>query len=233
MADSDFWRELAANFQALSIPYSDLRADWTYVLKSGTLGEWRIVGDFTKRSHFESLARRAAIRLPEKRSTDLLVAWLTALKEASFGFRMMGVTTAEIGPNYMMGSIALLCEVSANFCRKLESDALQAEFEEKQRARTPAVPEPQTPERFRPLDESYQTVEFDGRIYELTPAQSTVIRVLHAAHLDNRRAVGIKEIQKALGVHSGKMSEWFRRRNHELWARLILHTGKQHYRLDL
>ena len=86
----------------------------------------------SQRSRFESLARRAAIRLPEKRCTDLLVAWLTALKETSIGFRMMGVSAAEVGPNYMLGSIDRLFKASAYLCRNLESAALQAEYEGEQ-----------------------------------------------------------------------------------------------------
>jgi hypothetical protein len=88
--------------------------------------------------------------------------------------------------------------------------------------------------RFRPLDEGYQLVEFDGKQYELTPTQSTVIRVLHKAHADKRASVGIKEIQQALHVSSGKMSGWFRRKNKFLYEHLIVQTAtRQHYRLDL
>lgn len=90
----------------------------------------------------------------------------------------------------------------------------------------------QVAQRFSPMDENYQVVEFDGRPYNLTPYESTIIRVLHKAHLERRGSLGIAEICKALGVPSGKMSDWFRGNNKPL-KRLILHTGRQHYRLDL
>jgi hypothetical protein len=88
--------------------------------------------------------------------------------------------------------------------------------------------------KFKSLDESYQVIEFDGRQYELTPTQSTIIRVLHASHVEKKGSVGIKEIQKALQVNSGKMSGWFRRKNKDLYDTLIVQTStRQHYRLDL
>jgi hypothetical protein len=100
----------------------------------------------------------------------------------------------------------------------------------------PASIAPEAPDsaRFKPLDDSYQVIEFDGRQYELTPTQSTVIRVLHKAHLEKRSSVGIAEIQKALHVSSGKMSAWFRKKNKALYETLIVQTAtRQHYRLDL
>jgi hypothetical protein len=88
--------------------------------------------------------------------------------------------------------------------------------------------------RFRPLDQTYQIIEFDRREYELTPTQSTIIRVLHRAHVEKRGSVGIKEIQKALGVNSGKISQWFRGKNKSLYGKLIVQSaGRYHYRLDL
>jgi hypothetical protein len=96
------------------------------------------------------------------------------------------------------------------------------------------APASQQSARFRALDESYQVIEFDGHQYELTPIQSTVIRVLHKAHLEKQGSVGIKEIQKALHINSGKMSGWFRKKNKALYEKLIVQTAtRQHYRLDL
>jgi hypothetical protein len=89
--------------------------------------------------------------------------------------------------------------------------------------------------RFKPLDEKYQVIEFDGRQYELKPTQSTIIRVLHKAHLEKRGAMGIAEIHKVLHVNSGKMSGWFRdKANKHLYGKLIVQTAsRNHYRLDL
>ncbi len=97
------------------------------------------------------------------------------------------------------------------------------------------APEARESARFKPLDEHYQVIEFDGRQYELKPTQSTIIRVLHRAHLEKRGAVGIAAIQKALHVSSGKMSGWFRdEANRQLYGKLIVQTAsRNHYRLDL
>jgi hypothetical protein len=99
------------------------------------------------------------------------------------------------------------------------------------------IDEPQTPtkERFRPLDDAYQVIEFDGKQYELTPTQSTIIRVLHKANLEKRSSVGIKEIQKELRINSGKMSSWFRdKKNKRLYGTLVLQTAyRNHYRLEI
>jgi hypothetical protein len=86
--------------------------------------------------------------------------------------------------------------------------------------------------RFSPMDEHYQVVEFEGKPYDLTPYESIIIRALHKAHIEKRGSLGIAEICKALGVPGGKMSDWFRGDNKPLKS-LILHTGRQHYRLDL
>lgn len=84
--------------------------------------------------------------------------------------------------------------------------------------------------RFRPLDENYQVIEFDGKQYNLTPYESAIIRLLDKARRQRRSDVGIKEIQAALGIKSGKMSDWFRK--NRAVKKIILHTGRQHYRLD-
>lgn len=236
MANSDFWRDFAVQFQALSSPHADVRGTWQHIVGSGVIGDWRLGGDDTLQIRFEALARRAASGLPIKRSLNLLVAWLEALREDGRNFRFWD----SFPSGYVIGNIDRLCEASANFCRKLESEALQAEFEEKQRNESndqtlPRSPEPQMPSRFKPLDENFQIIEFDGRQYELTPTQSSVVRVLHIAHTGKRgSSVGIKEIQKALGVHSGRMSQWFRGKNKSLYGKLIVQTaGRYHYRLDL
>lgn len=87
--------------------------------------------------------------------------------------------------------------------------------------------------RLKALDDEYQVIEFDGRQYELTPNQRTVIRTLHKAHLEQRGSLGIKELYKALGINSGKISQWFRGKNIALSKKLILKTSREHFRLDL
>lgn len=89
------------------------------------------------------------------------------------------------------------------------------------------------PERFRPLDEKYQVIEFDGRQFDLTKTQATVLKLLHTAQKAHRSSVGITEIWKVLGTNSGKMSQWFRGKNHALYDTLIIQTSsRNHYRLD-
>lgn len=96
------------------------------------------------------------------------------------------------------------------------------------------LPEAETPSRFKPMDEKYQSIEFDGRQYDLTPTQAIIVRVLHKAHLEKRARVGIQEIYKALSINSGKMSGWFRDKNKPLYGKLIVQSaGRHHYRLDL
>ena len=97
------------------------------------------------------------------------------------------------------------------------------------------APESQWFGRFRPLDEDYQVIEFEKCVYELTPTQSTIIRVLHKAHIEKRGSVGIKEIYKALQINSGKMSGWFRdKKNKHLYGKLVVQTASRtHYRLDI
>lgn len=90
--------------------------------------------------------------------------------------------------------------------------------------------------RFKLLDKHYQVIRFDNCEYELKPIQSTVIRVLHKAYVENRGSVGIKEIQAAIGVNSGKMSGWFRdKKNKYLYGTLIVQKAgsRNHYRIDL
>ena len=165
------------------------------------------------------LAKHGASEIPNA-AGDLLVVWLEALWNDGYGLQS-GDT----------GIISYVCEASANVCRKLESRALQTEFDEGQKTPSQAA----KTMRFRPLDEDYQSIEFEDREYALTPTQSTIIHTLHKAHLEKRGSVGIKEIQKTLGVNSGKMSGWFRdKKNKHLYGRLIIQTAsRNHYRLDL
>ena len=119
MATSEFWRDLADQFQKLHETYGALRYDW---LNSDAA--WKFTGSASGsiRRRFEALAIRGASERASAGSTDLLITWLEALRHEGYGLQS-GET----------GSIYDVCEASANFCRTLESDALQAEFEEKQR----------------------------------------------------------------------------------------------------
>jgi hypothetical protein len=135
---------------------------------------------------------------------------------------------------------ALLAEAYREMVRQTREYRDTIEFErDKARAwkevlgttQTPQKEELQSSERFKPLDENYQVVELDGRTYNLTPYESKILRLLHKAYLDKRGDVGIGEIQATLEIKSGKMSDWFRKK--KFLKKIILHTGRQHYRLNL
>jgi DNA-binding CsgD family transcriptional regulator len=66
----------------------------------------------------------------------LLTAWLEGLKRQGLGFKFANPNVYKTPDGtgtvrYLTGEIRGLCEVSANFCKTLESRALQSEFERK------------------------------------------------------------------------------------------------------
>src|ERR1700722_3587019 len=80
MADSSFWRNLAEKFSGLALILAALRADYYYTLGSGC-AEWKLRGaQGGSVIHFETLARRGASALPGADGSELLQAWLEALK---------------------------------------------------------------------------------------------------------------------------------------------------------
>jgi hypothetical protein len=95
--------------------------------------------EFT-RDTFDTLARRGASQIASAGTTDLFGAWLEAIRNEQINFRysqhMPAVEVKEDGSKgqqYMSGSISNPCEASAILCKKLETRAIQSEFEEKQR----------------------------------------------------------------------------------------------------
>lgn len=136
MADSEFWRKLSAEFFASP----DFRADGHYIIGSGRPWTWQLAGvgaDYIRAS-FEALACRAASEIESSGITDLVTVWLERLRLGSYSFQFTGEaeevpTGGTKGIHYQMGSIHGVCRASATLCKKLEADATQAEFEEKQR----------------------------------------------------------------------------------------------------
>jgi len=117
-----------------------LRADGHYIVGSGAPWNWQFAGGATEftRDTFETLARRGAFESAPAGTTDLLVAWLEAIRLEHINFKCeMGGTEVKddgtAGRQYMMGSIDRVCDASAILCKKLEARAIQEEFEEKQR----------------------------------------------------------------------------------------------------
>jgi hypothetical protein len=115
-----------------------LRAEWDCPVGCKKV-RWRLIGgiDGGPQARFEALARRAAFEIANPDYPDLLVAWLEALRENGWSepgsyYDEQDADGSE-GLPHTVGTIALACEASANFCKTLESHAIQAEFEEKQR----------------------------------------------------------------------------------------------------
>jgi hypothetical protein len=142
MADSAFWRELAAQFLLVPDYRGELRADGHYALGSGTRWIWQLAGgagDFIRNS-FESLARNGARELAAASAgtPDLLVFWLEALRLDGSGFRYTE-SAIEVrpddskGPEYHRGTINSVIQASATLCKKLEAESIQIEFETDQR----------------------------------------------------------------------------------------------------
>jgi hypothetical protein len=135
MPTPEFWHDLAFQFRALLV-LPTIRADWVFNVGSLNLtGEWELVGmNRSEQLQFEALARRAASGLKNAVATDALVAWLEALK--ADGRRFQEGSSIFDGNGVLQrltGSIYDVCEASADFCSKLESEASQVEFEERQR----------------------------------------------------------------------------------------------------
>jgi hypothetical protein len=138
MTDSAFWRKLAKEFLALpresvALIYGEKHTtdadknDWN----------WRVGGDDTLRVNFEALARRAALSLPEPHHPDLLFAWLEALvRQGHARFHNEIVSSSRIGDVTVKSTMYTLYKLprhSADYCKILESAALQTEAEEKRR----------------------------------------------------------------------------------------------------
>jgi hypothetical protein len=134
MANSDFWKSIAAEFRALD-PNGGLRADWDYVVNSGRPYQWRFAGSQPSLDmRFEALARRAASEMPNPGYSDLLLSWLEALRKNStqLGSDYYAETRRDQPDvEHVVGSVHRICEASADLCHKFESQALQQEFEEK------------------------------------------------------------------------------------------------------
>jgi hypothetical protein len=133
VADADFWRDLAAKFRALPNDYGMFCAEWRCV--EGEPRIWTPRGTATVLAQFEVLAARAGAAL-DSESSDFRVTWLNLLRKESPNSRpaTSGIEKRPDGTQarYVSGSIANVCEASANYCSELEGRALEAEFQERQ-----------------------------------------------------------------------------------------------------
>jgi DNA-binding transcriptional regulator YiaG len=159
MADSSFWRDLANQFRTLPVECKMLRAD-RYPVDDITdeLSGWELTGTATAKALVDALARRAGSEIQAPLSSDLLAAWLEALiKRGGVQFSGQIITTGTnpdgtARPKQTIGSLYELPEHSANYCKMLESDALQSEAEEKRRN------DPKNWPRFRAEYEVFKTL---------------------------------------------------------------------------
>jgi hypothetical protein len=137
MASSDFWQDLAEQFRSINNAWS-IRADWDNTAGEMGFGYWVLTGETAGILNFKALAARGAREIIDTKVPDLFSAWLDKLKLEGFGFKS---TRFEITQNpdgseleqCVTGCIPYVCEESANYCKKLEADAVQAEFEDRQR----------------------------------------------------------------------------------------------------
>jgi hypothetical protein len=139
MADSTFWRDLADQFRALPEEFALLRGDRHQTVGSDDPAQWELIGGISAKVHFEALARRAASAIPNPSSSDLLTAWLEALiqhADAEVDQKIIGTQhnpDGSVAGKRMTSSLYWLPASSVNYCKMLESEALQAEAEEKRR----------------------------------------------------------------------------------------------------
>jgi hypothetical protein len=128
MADSAFWRELAAT--NLLVPgHETIRVDLQYAIGS-KVWQWRLSGSGNPNEsdrYFKHLAGQGAYEIAPKGTTDLVFFWLEAIMKERINFHEIEV------PQYVVGTIERVFEASAKLCGILEERAMQAEFDEKHR----------------------------------------------------------------------------------------------------
>jgi hypothetical protein len=122
MTDSAFWRDLHDKFVAFQ---DRLRAS-----SGATCLTYK---------QFEVLAKRGASEIARPGTSNLLSVWLEAVwkEDPDFGSLYLPKevsSLSEFEQNFEIGTLDHMCHDSATFCKKLEDQAVQAEFEENQRS---------------------------------------------------------------------------------------------------
>jgi hypothetical protein len=120
---SDFWRDLAEEFLAL-------RRRFRY--RAGNEPSDLMY------SQVEALATRGASEIASAGASDLLAVWLEALRKERVPFQFSGqsnerLSADEYAQRITKGTVDGICRASAALCKKLEAQALKAEFDEKHR----------------------------------------------------------------------------------------------------
>ena len=262
MTNPDSWRSLAEQFQAAQSNLGDsLRAGWQHNVD--TLEDhWTLDGDRALQMRFEALAIRAAVLLPDKRSHNLRDAWLEALRRDGHGFKRGASSSTEDRTGNktsdVFGEIDFLFQTSTDFCRRMESEALQAEYDAAQLKRTreleharklAEIKRPETPAGATsgsPLlhqesaadsvtftaSEDYCSIVAGKTTYTLTKLAGQIVKVLHEAAMQNGRVVSGQEIRRK--THCGKIWDAFRRRDgRKFWERFVEKPNRDIFALRL
>ena len=115
MIDSEFWRRLATQFDAITTDPLRLRAEWCADGFDSTSTQWRIAGFDPDVEPFKQLARLAAVALGETDGPDAWAAWLRRLSLDSSDFQASPLALAR---DVVQG----IGDLSARFCRQLAVD---------------------------------------------------------------------------------------------------------------
>jgi hypothetical protein len=133
MAESAFWRDIEARFRAIQskkvrvhgVPWHDdsLYAVWLASGWSDTGDQWRLDGaDHNVKVNFELLAERASVELGHPSGRSAVVFWLDLLKRDSPNYNRTGSGTSDNGiTRDEYGKIDRVCEASAEYCLRLET----------------------------------------------------------------------------------------------------------------
>ena len=188
MTDSSFWHDLAIKFRELPLKFGAPVGDRGIVIGGSPIGNWRLRGSTTSgRVEFEALARRGAMHLPNPVCLDLLTAWLEALAQYDDG-----EPVAEMHGTYITDEVRHdtrttsydLAERSANYCKVLESEALESEAERERN---------NNPKNWHPLRAEYEVFK---RLRDLTSGQ----------HEEIPEAFVRQSISRRLGIESDEVT---------------------------
>jgi hypothetical protein len=139
-------------------------------MQSSAEPTWTLEGTDVALTEFDAIARRGASMLEPPQTGDLALAWLEALwHQATHG--TVRSPSEIIGqpqfpadklrmPVQLRGRIDRVFQSSSALCRKFESKALQAEFEEKQR---------NDPKNWSPLRHSFEAFKAIKEIHATPP----------------------------------------------------------------
>jgi hypothetical protein len=94
---------------------------------------------------------------------------------------------------------------------------------------------PATLDSFRVLVPNYSQVEYRGQHYEFSVKQALAVEAMHHAHRDGMPGVSGASLLETAESDQKRLRDLFRSGGdvHTAWGTLIVHAGKDLYRLDL